>query len=200
MNYIVLDLEWNLPLSKANMIKKPVKLGGEIIQIGAVKMDEALNRIIDEFDVMVQPRFYKKMHKKAQDITLITNEVLRFGIPFEEAINQFREWCGKDHILLTWGDADVPMLENNLNIHGMDYRWIPESFDVQLMFDDEVTMENRNFSLSYAIWKLGIKPFPAHNALNDAKNTGEIIKRLDAPNWIEEERRYMSENMNCVMA
>ena len=39
MNYIVIDLEWNQPLSPQRMIREPFNLGGEIIQIGAVKID-----------------------------------------------------------------------------------------------------------------------------------------------------------------
>ena len=37
--YIILDLEWNQPLSPQRMIRDPFNLGGEIIQIGAVKVD-----------------------------------------------------------------------------------------------------------------------------------------------------------------
>ena len=36
MNYIVLDMEWNQPFNMKSMIKKPLMLHGEIVQIGAV--------------------------------------------------------------------------------------------------------------------------------------------------------------------
>ena len=39
---IVLDLEWNQPFSMRSMITTPVRLHGEIIQIGAVKLNEQL--------------------------------------------------------------------------------------------------------------------------------------------------------------
>ena len=39
MEYIILDMEWNQPISKSQYIKEPVNLVGEIIQIGAVKLD-----------------------------------------------------------------------------------------------------------------------------------------------------------------
>ena len=39
MNYVVLDLEWNQPLSPQRMIRKPIRLSGEIVQCGAVKID-----------------------------------------------------------------------------------------------------------------------------------------------------------------
>ena len=43
---IVLDLEWNQPFSMRSMITTPVRLHGEIIQIGAVKLNEQLE-IVD---------------------------------------------------------------------------------------------------------------------------------------------------------
>lgn len=46
---IVLDLEWNQPFSMRSMITTPVRLHGEIIQIGAVKLNEQLE-IVDTFN------------------------------------------------------------------------------------------------------------------------------------------------------
>ena len=42
MNYIVVDLEWNQAMSSKSSVfnKLPIKLRGEIIEIGAVKLDE----------------------------------------------------------------------------------------------------------------------------------------------------------------
>ena len=42
MYCIVLDLEWNQPFSTRSMVTTPVRLPGEIIQIGAVKLNERL--------------------------------------------------------------------------------------------------------------------------------------------------------------
>ena len=53
---IVLDLEWNQPFSTRSMVTTPVRLPGEIIQIGAVKLNEQLE-IVDTFKVMVKPKY-----------------------------------------------------------------------------------------------------------------------------------------------
>ena len=45
MNYIVLDLEWNQPFSNKTAIKSPVFLKGEIVQIGAVKLDDSFKAV-----------------------------------------------------------------------------------------------------------------------------------------------------------
>ena len=59
---IVLDLEWNQPFSMRSMITTPVRLHGEIIQIGAVKLNEQLE-IVDTFKVMVKRYFLVRLCK-----------------------------------------------------------------------------------------------------------------------------------------
>ena len=65
---IVLDLEWNQPSSPKAMVRSPVFLRGEIIQIGAVKLNEDLE-IIDTFKIMVKPKYYRTMHKTVSGLT-----------------------------------------------------------------------------------------------------------------------------------
>ena len=42
MNYVVVDLEWNQAMSSKSSVfnKLPIKLRGEIIEIGAVKLTQ----------------------------------------------------------------------------------------------------------------------------------------------------------------
>ena len=40
LHYIIFDMEWNQAFSAEKMVKHPVVLRGEIIQIGAVKLNE----------------------------------------------------------------------------------------------------------------------------------------------------------------
>ena len=56
MNYVVIDLEWNQAMSSKAAIfnKLPIHLRGEIIEIGAVKLDENF-RPGEEFTVDVRP-------------------------------------------------------------------------------------------------------------------------------------------------
>lgn len=45
--------------------------------------------------------------------------------------------------------------------------------------NDQITQEDRSFALSYAMWKFDIKSERSHDALNDAINTVEVMKKLD---------------------
>lgn len=192
MAYIVLDMEWNCAKRRNQMIDIPFRLYGEIIQIGAVKLNNAL-KVIGEFNRTIKPDFYKHMNKEVQNVTLITDSDLQKGVAFTKAIREFKTWCNPDDVILTWGDSDIRMLIDNLDFRDMDTAWIPEAFNAQWMFDDQVTMQNRQYSLDYARFKFGIKGRNAHNALNDAYNTAEVLTHLDVAEWIEEERAYMND-------
>ena len=96
------------------------------------------------------------------------------------------DWCGNDSAFITWSENDILMIENNMIIHEMDIKRLPKCYDVQALFDDQVTQEDRPFALNYAMWKYDIKPQYTHDALNDAINTVEVMKRLDFSEGIEE--------------
>ena len=178
MNYIVLDLEWNQPIYKKSTIKNPVLLKGEIIQIGAVKLNSKFN-VIDTFTIMVAPKYYTIMKKNVSKITKIRTRDLQLGFPFEKALDYFKRWSGEDFIFLTWGYDDIPMLLDNMKIHDIASEWIPKSYNIQPIFDKQITRANRQCSLSYAMEKLGEEPFDAHDALNDARSTARICMHLN---------------------
>ena len=188
MEYIVLDLEWNQAVSKRKIVKYPIRLNGEIVQIGAVKVNENME-IIDVFNVYVKPIYYKKMNKNVSELTGITTENLEEAIPFEEAIERFRVWCNGS-AFITWGLEDLRILDDNMYINSIDSSWLPETYDAQEIFDDQITMEGRQFALSYAIYYFNIKPFEAHDALNDTLNTVKVLQKLDFAQGIREQREY----------
>jgi len=54
VEYIVMDMEWNQALTYSEMVKDPVFLTGEIIQIGAIKLNQALE-VVDSFNERIAP-------------------------------------------------------------------------------------------------------------------------------------------------
>lgn len=192
MNYIVLDLEWNQPFDLRRMKRKPFFLHGEIIQIGAVKTDENFH-MLDTFKIMVTPKYYTKMNKRVSRITRITNEDLQYGFPFPSALKYFRKWCGEDFAFFTWGSDDLQMFRENMMLHKMDTSWLPDTYNLQIIFDDQISKENRQISLEDAMEKIGEEALIAHDALNDARNTVRICQYLDIKRGI---LRYNELQMN----
>ena len=89
MNYIIFDLEWNQPPEEAAAVQSPVHLTGEIVEIGAVKLDEHFS-LIDELRLYITPKYYTKMHRKVASLTGIRDQDLKDrGKPFPDAYREF---------------------------------------------------------------------------------------------------------------
>lgn len=196
MNYIVLDMEWNQPFNKKCMIKKPLLLHGEIFEIGAVKLNSNL-KITDSFRITIRPKYYKKVLKNIIKLTGISDEDLQYGFEFPSALRYFEKWCGEDFIFLTWGDDDIGMLKENLILHELSTDWIPQSYNVQVIFNRQITKTNNSLSLSKAIEAIGEDEFQAHKALNDAKSTALICQKLDMEKGIAEYHESKEQIKSC---
>jgi len=198
MNYVVIDLEWNQAMSSNSAVfnKLPIRLRGEIIEIGAVKLDENM-KPGEEFTVDVKPVYFKRMHYKVKKLTGFDAERLSHGIAFEDAFTQFREWCGDDVTFLTWGYDDQGIMEQNIIIHDLDWDWIAGWINLQLIYNNQIRSEDKNQkSLATAMEHFGIEQTrTAHDALGDAYNTALICTHLDLRSGIEhydETRRILS--------
>ena len=176
MDYIIMDLEWNQPV----VAKKRIKgLDGDIIQIGALKVDENMN-VKDELNITVKPKYYSRMNHNVQELTGITQSMIdNAEYNLESAIDKLKEWAGEDYSFVTWSFTDIYMLLNNFEKYEIDSKWIPECYDAQLMFDDLEMQEGRNYALNYALFHFNERPENSHDALDDAKSTVKILKHLD---------------------
>ena len=182
MDYIVLDMEWNQPWPGSPSAKKvlPVQIRGEIIQIGAVRLKEDAE-VADEFQVMIRPKFYRRLNRRVSKLTGIKESRLKEeGIPFVEAMEQFRAWCGEDVTFLTWGFDDITILRENLRLHGMAEDWTGKWYNAQMMFNAQTDGSSSQKALKTAMEIFGIEATrPAHDALGDAYHTALICARLD---------------------
>ncbi|MBQ6810466.1 MAG: exonuclease domain-containing protein [Firmicutes bacterium] len=178
MNYVIFDMEWNQALYSNAVIREPFPLYGEIIRIGAVKADDSF-AMVDTFQAAIKPKHYKKMNRNVKRITHIYNEDLKVGVSFEDAVSEFRSFCGEECIFLTWGDNDVDMLCDNLRFFGVDASWVPPYYNLQKIFDMQFLQKRRACSLSGALEILGEEGLPDHNAFYDALDTYQVVKHLD---------------------
>lgn len=182
MDYIVLDMEWNQawPGSPAARRAQIAQLRGEIIQIGAVRITES-RQVADEFQVMVRNSFFHHLNKQISKLTGIRETQLQAeGIPFPEAIRRFRTWMGDAVCLLTWGFDDIPILQENLRLYGLDESWTANWCNAQVIFNAQTDHSGGQKSLKTAMEIFGIAPTrPAHDALGDAYHTALICARLD---------------------
>ena len=182
MYYITLDLEWNQAYAqKALAVQRQLcsRLRGEVIQIGAVKLDKNMN-ICGSYQVIVKPRYFKKIHKHVSTLTGISQEMMDNGTPLAEVADSFREFCGDDFVFLTWGPDDIPMLRENFHANSLEWDWLMNSCDLQQIFNRQTDGLNKQRSLEYAMEYFGLtQELPAHDALNDAYFTAMVAASLD---------------------
>ena len=169
MQYVVVDLEWNQAMSSKSSVfnKLPIHLRGEIIEIGAVKLNEDMTPG-EEFTIDVRPVYFRRMHYKVKKITGFDKDRLAHGLGFPEALERFRAWCGDDVTFLTWGCDDQGILEQNIIIHDLDWDWIAGWVNLQLIYNLQTGGDKNQKSLASAMEHFGIEHTSAHKKKNRA--------------------------------
>ena len=188
MDYIVLDMEWNQPWPGSPSSKKvlPVHIRGEIIQIGAVRLSD--QQVMDEFQVMIRPKYYRRLNRRVSKLTGIKDYMLRDqGVPFPDAMKEFRDWCGENVVFLTWGFDDIGILRENLRLFGLDEDWTQVWYNAQMIFNAQTDGSSAQKALKTAMEIFGIESTrPAHDALGDAYHTALICAKLDLERGAQE--------------
>lgn len=181
MHYIVVDFEWNQPLSFQSSAYRQVedRLLFEIIEIGAVKLNERFD-IIDTFRQTIKPTYFTRIHPRIRRITSLTNDALQDSPNFIEANRRFLDFCESDPHFVTWGSEDVSVYKQNVDCFeqgSQEYNF----FNLQRMFSKEYSLGNNQPGLKSGMELFHIEEdesLPFHNALNDAYYTARILQRI----------------------
>lgn len=181
MTYVIFDLEWNQPFANdiSFMKRTGLPVSGEIIQIGAIKLDDNLE-LTDTFSTFVKPQYLTRMHKHVEKLTHISANDLAMGVSFVQAYQNFEDWCGKEAVFLTWGSDDIVMLRENLKLFGLPGTIKHTWYDAQLIFAYLQHGNTQQVALSKAMEELNITQdeLTAHDALNDSIFTGYVCKAI----------------------
>ena len=181
MHYIVLDLEFNqsFPFKTGKKTEPVAECPFEIIQIGAVKLNENFD-ILEEFNYMIRPQIYPRLHPFVEKITGIREDDLKGQPSFPEAYEAFLRFIGKeDAILCTWGPDDIKSLFRNILYYNLDADALTDQYlNIQPFASTYLHQEaGKAIGLKNAVTELGIEIQEAfHNALNDAVYTAKIFR------------------------
>lgn len=179
MNYILLDLEWN-----DAYFKKLHGFVNEIVEFGAVKLDENFNEV-DRFVKIVRSSITNRLSSRFKELTGMTNEQMQSGIPFDEALKQYKQWAGQDTITLTWSNSDLHTLYHNcVNfISDASAAQIGKYVDLQKYFQYELGLmgnpQKNQISLSNAATLFGVNfsDESLHHALDDSYLSAAILRK-----------------------
>ncbi len=178
MYYIILDLEWN------NTYGRKIKgFINEVIEFGAVMLDEDLNEV-DRFSTLVKSQIGRKLRSRVKELTNLTNEDLTSGIEFTKAVSKMRKWIGnRDSCIITWGDSDIRVLIDNCRyLNGINrVPFLQNYADLQLYFQSVMkTPSSRQIGLSAAAEMLNLNndDYSHHRALDDSLLEAECFKKI----------------------
>lgn len=145
----------------------------EILQIGAVRVDKLGGPVTGIFNIFVKPRVHKRLSPGARVLPEL-QESLDSGVPFEQALRSFIDFCDGETSFAEWGRDDFKILGRNAVYFGLD-PIMPESYiDVQAAFMKTIGADNAT-QLYLAAEYCGIPDiFVFHNALNDALYTSLV--------------------------
>ncbi len=179
MNYIILDLEWD----SAYFVKEK-RFINQILQIGAVKLDSEFN-IVGTFEKTVKSGISKRVSGRFAELTGITSQKMREGIPFDTAVDLYNEWVGNDTVTMTWSDSDLYTIKENeehLLSDGRSFA-IEKYLDLQKFVQGELRLNGYNdknqISLSAAAELLGVTTdgLYLHTAKDDSLLSVALLKK-----------------------
>lgn len=175
--HIVIDLEFT-PIPRSFRAERKIVLN-EIIQIGAVMLDENYERI-GTFASFVKPQYSEHIPARITDLTGITDENATEAPTLAEAVELLADWIGYDEKtrVYSWSDTDLYQLDDECYLKGINfpvnmYRWM----DFQRVYGRLIGCRQQ-LSLKNALGSAE-NQFDSenmHSALYDALQTAELLK------------------------
>ena len=181
-NLVLFDLEWNIGYQPYTFNYHGVQqtFRGEIVEIGAVKIDEDAN-VLDTFSIHLRPRIFRKLQHHIAKVTGLTQADLDKGEPIVQGLRRFMQWCGPDAEFAEWGMDDVPVLKQNLYLCNIDESKPTVWYDLQQVFlREHPRKEGEGMTLESVVTRLGLpmeRQF--HDALSDTLYTADVCRMLD---------------------
>ena len=175
MKHVVVDLEMNPVSREFREVRR--KLNEEVIEIGAVRLDENFQQEA-EFQCYVKPE-YGPIKKHITSLTGITQAMVADKKTYAACFQDFVDWVGEEETkIYSWSMSDIKQLRSecryklpDFDIGWLNVRWV----DLQQEFDDRLGLHN-SLALKHALGAMDHKfEGTQHTALADAINTSAIL-------------------------
>lgn len=175
MKHVVVDLEMNPVSREFREVRR--KLNEEVIEIGAVRLDENFQQEA-EFQCYVKPE-YGPIKKHITSLTGITRAMVADKKTYAACFQDFVDWVGEEETkIYSWSMSDIKQLRSecryklpDFDIGWLNARWV----DLQQEFDDRLGLHN-SLALKHALGAMDHKfEGTQHTALADAINTSAIL-------------------------
>lgn len=203
MNYILFDLEFNQEITSKDKNVSSSNLTFEIIQIGALKLNNNLE-VISTFNKYIKPTEHKEIHPFVENLTKITTSMVEHEDYFNKVYTDFVNFIGpEDFTFCVWGVSDIKELIRNIKFHNIDLNDTFKSYiDVQSLASTPLKIKKgEKAGLKTAVEYFNISaPSQFHDAFNDAYYTAEVFRKLYTKKvkpsiYIDNKKRKANENL-----
>ncbi len=178
MAIVVLDLEWNGTFCK--------KLNGyfnEIIEIGAVRLNGDLT-VAERFDTVIRPRVSRRLTHWVTDLTGYTDEQVKAGTTFTDAMERLHCFIGtEDALLLTWSTTDLLVfMENCRYYYGEEHiPFVSHYLDLQAYAQERLELgaaQQVGLAKFAALLGMDSESLELHHAIDDSVLSALILRRV----------------------
>ncbi len=187
MNYVLLDLEWN-----SAYCKKEAKFVNEIIEIGAVKLDENLKEI-SSFDAIIRSQLTRRLRTHFKDLTNISNDDMAAGKSLKEVFEAYTKWVGKDTVTLTWSNSDLYALYENCRIF-LNEKTVPcitVYADLQKHVQNELIRAGHEIhsqiglASAAELLQISTDGLELHRAIDDSRLCAQLLRKVSNLNALK---------------
>jgi len=176
MNFIIFDLEatcWETEKEAHGKVQ-------EIIEIGAVKMDED-GEVIGTFSEFIRPVAHSQLSAFCTKLTTITQVDVNRAEKFPEVIEKFKTWIGLDddeeYLLCSWGFFDQRALARNCVYHQLDAEWTKSHINLKEQYP-KIVGTYRSIGLKRAVEAEGFEWDGIHHrGISDAINLAKVFEK-----------------------
>lgn len=199
--YVVIDLEM-CKVRRNSRNSSAFSMGREIIQIGAVILDENFE-ITDQYDTYVSPQF-GAIDTVIENLTGINSKMVCHAPSLSEAIQAFTEWIPADGVtMISWSMTDQNQLfkemeQKNIDKSGLEKK-IKEWEDCQWIFTQKMGA-SKIYKLSEALIISDICfEDQIHNGLVDAINTSYLFRKINSEEELKLNDFYHKEEQESCL-
>jgi inhibitor of KinA sporulation pathway (predicted exonuclease) len=152
----------------------------EIIEIGAVLVDEKLNRV-SEFQTFVKPELNPILSDFCKELTTITQCDVETAPSFEKAIYMMEDWMDstqvKDYSFVSWGGYDSRQINRQAERVGLNQHITKDPLNLRVVFAKNQGLSKKNgWGMIRTAEMCGITLTGSlHRAIDDAYNIEKIM-------------------------
>ena len=148
----------------------------EIIEIGAILVDERSLKVVDEFQTFVRPTRHPRLTPFCIRLTTITQAQVDAAPTFPQAIAQLGAFVrGRDALFCSWGDYDHNQLDRDARRYGLRLPLGRDHWNLKEAFRERAG-DKKKLGNGQALQRLGIPhEGTAHRGIHDARDIAKLL-------------------------